>query len=302
MREDNVNGADEDVRTALRVGSSDMPPGIDLLRSVRGQQAPARRPRFRVRALVSAAVIAAIGAAVALGLTLTATVAEAPSALAVVLAAEAKISTESYRFSEQLVTTQTPTGAPRVLSDIEGSFDPARAVGEESIAGVREAPILFIGPHLYMPIPIRPGTSTHGKRYVETGMAPPSWPAAPGDRPVDPAVLLKLFRSFASVRAAGPASGPGWTGTKYTFTVNSASFKRAQGFEGETGTVYVDNQGRVRRVITVTRIRLVVSQFREGKPAGKVVLKFTLTNEATFGDFNCVVKVKAPPPSEVYKS
>jgi hypothetical protein len=298
MREGDMSGADEDVRTALRVASSDMPPGIDLLRGLRGRQEPVRRARYRLRALVSAGVLAAVGAATALGLTLTASVASAPSALAAVLAAEAKISTESYQFSSKRLTTQTPTGASETLSAVDGLFDPARAVGEENPPGAPNERVLFIGPHLYMPATAQ--DLAHGKRWVETGMAPPSWGALLGERPVDPAVMLALFRTFATVRAAGPASGPGWTGTRYTFIAKPQG-KKIQGLSStETGTVDVDAQGLVRRIMTITRVRMVVSLIRPGKAAGTTVQKFTLTSEATFGNFGCAVTVTAPPASEVY--
>lgn len=50
-----------------------------------------------------------------------------------------------------------------------------------------------------------------------------------------------------AVHGSGPVSGPGWTGIKYTFTASLYD-----GQELVTGTVDVDQQGRVRRLITVT--------------------------------------------------
>lgn len=66
-------------------------------------------------------------------------------------------------------------------------------------------------------------------------------------RPVTPAELSGVLRSAGTVRDEGSASGPGWTGTGYAFT---ARFFDAR--ESVSGTVYVDQQGQVRRLVTST--------------------------------------------------
>src|SRR5579859_1263655 len=58
---------------------------------------------------------------------------------------------------------------------------------------------------------------------------------------VDPGALLALLKSAGTVTGEGPATGPGWTGTKYGFTVPASG-----GVSSATGTVYVDSQGEVR--------------------------------------------------------
>ena len=85
------------------------------------------------------------------------------------------------------------------------------------------------------------------------------------------------------MQAAGPASGPGWTGTKYAFTER---LKYAVTGETMSGTVYVDNQGHVRRMVTNDTIGT--------KDA------ITTTFDVTFGDFGVRVSVAAPPASQVY--
>lgn len=74
----------------------------------------------------------------------------------------------------------------------------------------------------------------------------------------------------------GPTSGLGWTGTKYTFT---APLSGGQG--AASGTIYVDGQGQVRRLVMVTT---------QGR--------LTADRDRTFGDFGAPVRVTAPPASQ----
>jgi hypothetical protein len=60
-------------------------------------------------------------------------------------------------------------------------------------------------------------------------------------------VVSGVLRSAGTVREAGSASGPGWTGTRYVFTV-----RFPEGQQSLTATVELDQQGRVRRLVTIT--------------------------------------------------
>jgi hypothetical protein len=80
-----------------------------------------------------------------------------------------------------------------------------------------------------------------------------------------------------------PASGPGWTGSKYAFTAHPGFLDTV------AGTVYVDQRGRVRRLATITTLRI----------AGLSTPSRTETEDLTFGDFGDPVRVTAPPASQV---
>jgi hypothetical protein len=93
-------------------------------------------------------------------------------------------------------------------------------------------------------------------------------------------VLLSLLKSAGTVTDEGPASGPGWTGTKYGFTVAAP-----KDIQVATGTVDVDGKGQVRHLqetLTVDRGR-----------------HFTFTEDVTFSGFNSPVTVTVPPASQV---
>jgi hypothetical protein len=86
------------------------------------------------------------------------------------------------------------------------------------------------------------------------------------------------------VRYVGPASGPGWTGSKYAFTAHPARSPAVT----VAGTVEVDQQGRVRDLDTITTVRT-----RQRSPAQ------TQTEDLTFSDFGGPVQVTAPPATQV---
>jgi hypothetical protein len=240
-----------------------------------------------VRTLVPAGAVAALGAAVALSLTLTATVADAPSALAAVTAAAAKTSADSFRVTESISQPGYDKPGP---PQITGVFDPAHGLGEEIVNGRTQ--IRFVGGHMYIKL-TGGAVLPHGKTWVE-GRIPPQGllPALAGEvgfngnEPIDPGALLGLLKSADSVQAEGPASGPGWTGTKYAFAV-----PRPKGsVMTESGTVYVDNQGRVRRLVTTARWRVSSTHTTHDS---------TVTYDETYGGFGVPVSVTAPPASQV---
>ena len=86
-------------------------------------------------------------------------------------------------------------------------------------------------------------------------------------------------------------SGPGWTGTKYGFTVRHP----VSIVESINGTVYVDSKGRLRQLAqSVMFAPESTSAGRPADPAEVLVLDFT------FSDFNARVPVTAPPASQVF--
>jgi len=303
-----MNGTDEDVETMLVTGSSDMPPGIDLLRGVRDRQAPARRrARYRMRALASAGAVAVAGGGAVLATTLTATVASAPSAFAAVTAAAAKTSAESFQMTMDASTTQ-PTGNGKKLSArVTGEFDMSRGVGEESVTGPWQFQVRYADHNTYVhtdpgsPQVVFPaGDPAKPWWELPTGTPLTSTPiAATGDQvgqmPISPDALLGLLKSAGTVTDEGSASGPGWTGTKYGFSVTEAK-------STASGYVDVDRQGQVRDLVTtLTSQAIVVSPplAPATKPVESPGPTLTSTESVTFGDFGTPVPVSAPPASEV---
>jgi hypothetical protein len=249
--------------------------GAELLRRVR-RRATRRR---RARALVPAGAVAALGGAAAVAVTLTATVASAPSAFAAVSAAAAKTSAESFRVT--MHGTSNGLG-PTSHWEVTGEFAPSRGVGEESVNSGKIT-VLYVGKHIYQKVRNLPGA---GKPWVEAKI----WPMTPaeivtspqfgGGEAADPGVLLSLLKSAGTVTDEGPASGLGWTGTKYAFTVAAP-----RDIQVATGTVDVDGNGQVRRL----QETLAVDRGRH----------LTFTEDVTFSDFNLPVTVTVPPASRV---
>jgi hypothetical protein len=239
-------------------------------------------------------VTALAGAAVAV--TLTATVASAPSAAASVTAAAAKTSTESFRVTMSIATNPPPgVRNGRVqAAQVTGAFDPARGVGQETVSGPWKFLVRYVGQSMYLDtLPgsrqvvfsngqgSRPWAEFPSERALSGNEA--LWAAAsgPGSAPPNPVTLLGLLKSAGLVTADGQASGPGWTGTKYRFTVTVAQ-------TGTVGYVDVDGHGRVRRL---------VADLDVGTGKARWVMA---SEDVTFGDFGASISVGAPPASQVY--
>jgi hypothetical protein len=251
--------------------------GAELLRRVRRRT---RRQR-RARALVPAGAVAALGGAAALAVTLTATVASAPSAFAAVSAAAAKTSAESFRVT--MHGTSNELGSTSHW-EVTGEFAPSRGVGEEAVNSGKIT-VLYVGKHIYQNVQNIPGA---GKPWDEFKIWPmtateiATSPQFGGEQAADPGVLLSLLKSAGTVIDEGPASGLGWTGTKYGFTVATPKDTQVA-----TGTVDVDGKGQVRRLLETFTV--AVGRGRH----------FTFTEDVTFSGFNIPVTVTVPPAGQV---
>lgn len=264
--------------------------GAELLRAVRRRTTRQRRAR---RALVPAGAVTALAGAAAAAVTLTATVATAPSAAAAVTAAAAKTSAESFGVTMSIATNPPPGVASGHVqaARVAGAFDPVRGVGQETVSGPWKFLVRYVGQNMYL-------DTLPGSKQVIFSEGPGSRPWAefppeqklagnaleiagsgPGGAPPNPLTLLGLLKSAGTVTDEGPTSGPGWTGTKYRFTVTVDQ-------SATVGYVDVDNQGRVRRLVA-------------GLEVGTA--KWVMASEdVTFGDFGAPVSVSAPPASQVY--
>jgi hypothetical protein len=265
------------------------PPGTREQGSA-GQHYPRRRRRTRVLAVAGAVAAAALAA----GITAALHVAPAaPSPLSAVTSALARTSAQSYTFSLDS-TVRFPT--KELTSDlVSGAYDPRQHLGTEQLTArsagqAQRAQVRFIGAYLYTSV--TPGAG-FGKPWDKSplaaataaGMPPGDLYGFASDQAVSPSELTVVLRSAGTaVHDAGSVSGPGWTGIKYTFTTSLYG-----GREHISGTVYVDQQGWVRRLMTITR--------QGNNAAGKTLL--TTSRDFTFGDFGAPVRVTTPSASQV---
>jgi hypothetical protein len=237
--------------------------------------------RRRTWVLVLAGAVVAAGGATA-GL-LAATGDGSPSPLATVDGALATSSAQSYSFT--LDSTVRFKGKVTNSDVVSGVIDPGGELGTERLAVVvgrhpRVVPIRFVAGYVYTQVPSGSG---FGKPW-DKAAASTDMNGSPGtygfisDQPVSPGELSGLLQpGAAAVRLAGAASGSGWSGRRYTF---AASLADDQG--SVSGSVYVDGQGRVRRVVTVA------SQ-------GGI----TTDRDLTFADYGAPMQLAAPPAGQV---
>jgi hypothetical protein len=304
MKEPDMPEAEHEVRVLLAAAVADVPPGIDL---VRGVQARRAAHRIHLRVALSAAAAAVAAAAAAITLTF---IQATPSALAQLTSAVSRTAGQSYYFSETTTVVTLPgDGTPRsARTGLRGAFDPARRIGEETTStGVR---LRFIGSYLYLNSrpaagqpPLPPGVSW--LEYPSSLL----WVPATASRQLrltagifsvagtSPQTLLTLLESVSKVNRQGSVSGPGWTGTRYAFSVTIALGQAGsgQGTARATGTIDVDPQGEVRRLDAA----YTVTPIYKG-PVLPSAPPERGTVEMTFSDFGAHVSVSAPPAREVF--
>jgi hypothetical protein len=244
------------------------------------QQYPRRR-RMRVIMVASAVAVAALAAGI------TATLHGAPSPLSAVASALARTAAGSYAFS--LDSATLTAGKERNSDVVTGAFDPrhglstemltARSPGQHSV----QAQIRFIGTYLYTRVSPGSRLPAMAKPWDKTlsaaaGGIPSGYDYGfVSDQPVSPDALAAVLQSAnTSVHDSGPASGPGWTGTRYTFTVHLGPQQSLD------GTIYLDQQGRVRRLVTTTKQN-----------------RLTIVRDLTISHFGTPVSVTPPPSNQV---
>jgi hypothetical protein len=301
VKEHFVNDTEEAARRLFAAAAEEIPPGIDLLRGVRGR----RRARVvRIRVLLSAGVAAIVTLVAAITLSAV----QAPSALAEVTQAAARTAAQSYEVNATITMNGPGLGQPRLMQ-VRGEFDPARGLGEETVG--RGTQVLYAGGYMYLPLtgphriilqdggkPIPAGKTWfklsaplrefEGLQYRDTAVQVILLGSSSffGVDPINPLGLLALLESASQVREVGPASGPGWTGTAYAYTATVRFGGPHPVVASASGTVDVDQQGRVRRLDATELAPDEIHNVR------KV--------EMTFGDFGVRVSVSAPPASETF--
>jgi hypothetical protein len=272
--------------------------GDGLLRAVRRRYARRRR----TRALVSAGATAAAAAGTAAVLLLSVTVAAAPPALAAVTSALSRASAESFRMNLIVTQHNTVPGQGPVLQSplhITGKLDLKRNLGEEMLSNGWRT--LIIGQKAYTELPPAQATKMGiDKPWGEEPLADtePAYGSAGAqvawdfnsDRPFNPQAVLALLQSGAKVLGQGSVSGPGWTGTRYRFTVSHPDGTGGV-VDSITCTVDVDSHGHIRRLVQTTAFAA------GGKPGAAAGMTYTL--DFTFSDFGTRFSVTPPPTSQI---
>jgi hypothetical protein len=273
--------------------SQDAPGTIAGSAGVPEQGTPARRRhgRSKLRVLVAAGTAVGAAAGVTTALLAGSSSNPPPSALAALTGALAKTAGDSYSFS--LVSTATYAGKQLRSDVVSGAYDPKHKLGAELLTGRypgasnprSSARIRFIGRYVYTWVPPGAGLKTMGKPWDRAPLPATGANVLPAgdlygfvtDWPVSPYELVAVVRSEATARDSGPVSGLGWTGIRYTFT------SRLGPQLSVSGTAYVDNQGRVRRLMTTT-------MRKGGVKTGR---------DFAFSGFGATVPVTAPPAAQV---
>ena len=279
-----MNDTETEARRLFAAATQDMPPGIDLLDGF----AAARR-QDRSRRTRRGAVLAGIAAAAAAVTAVTLTMGSAPPALATVTSALTRTLTQSYHLSEQDSSYYIVNGQIRSPHHhaCTTEADPVRhllATSCPSGTVARE-----VGGYLYIYTPrsaVSPGK--HWLRIPAASILP--LPAIGGFTTATPQQMLAEIKKAATVTVAGPASGPGWTGTRYAFsaTLNPGTIVKL------SGTVTVDRQGRARALVLTMRFTGAPGIF----PGALAAL--VTTRALTFSDFGAPVTVTPPPPDQTF--
>ncbi|MEO3868730.1 hypothetical protein ABGB18_07865 [Nonomuraea sp. B12E4] len=266
---------EHEFRTLLIKATEDRPAGIDLMSAT--PAASGRRPiRFPIAgrgwpawALVP---IATLGVAAAVGALVVVLPANQSSAEAHVDAAVANTSRQSYRI-------HSTSGA----KTFDGAFDPGRGVGVITEATTKSE-TRFIGDLMYRRE--QPGSHWVVARRDQAVLEDaPTVIKLVKLAPMEPEAALERLRSATDVREERSISGQGWDGQRFTFALEDGGRSNAKGggqeeLVGATGSVDVDDEGRVRR--------LDVTFSDDGH-----------RNVMDFTDFGAEVTVEAPPAAEV---
>ncbi len=219
----------------------------------RSTMTPGWNPRRRTLGLLLAGTAVAAAVTTAAVVLLTAGN-PTPTAASAVTSALKKTSAESYGYSVE--TTVRWNGRDINYDAVSGVVAPRHELGTESLtirSGKTEAQIRYVGDYVYTWVSSGVKLPAKGKSWDKAPAPAPAAVVNPNglygfasDQPVSPAALSQVLRSASTVRAVGRASGPGWAGTAYRF----ASI--LPGGQSVTGTIDIDREGQVRRLVTVT--------------------------------------------------
>jgi hypothetical protein len=287
------HGSDREVAGAVRAllveATGDGPPETDLLDKVRHR---VRRQRVRRRVLVPSLATLTTASVIAAAALVASVVTGTPSAQARVAAAAGRTAAEGYRV--RIVSTKDhKLLASSITQTAEGIFDPAQRTGRLliQIQGQRlEA--RFVGDLVYMERAA--AARSNGKRWVaqrriDRDVAMPVFVLLTKRAWQDPQQALARLRSAAAVHEQGRVAGDGWRGRRYFFELmDDKDVKRGA---RTTGTVDVDQAGRVRRLEVATQ---------SATDASRIAGTFRTVME--FRDYGAREAVSAPPAGEVARA
>jgi hypothetical protein len=278
------------VRTLLVEATGDGPPETDLLDEVRHR---VRRRRARRRVLVPSLVTLATASVIAVAALAASVVTGTgtPSAQARVAAAAGRTAGEGYRV-RIVSTAQAPASTTTATAD--GVFNPAQRTGRLLLAKGpgqgQSMEIRFVGDVVYTALP--QGSSSNGKRWVAERRSPdlelPPFVLLTKQAWHDPQQALAWLRSAASVHEQGRVSGPGWSGRRYSYEWTDDQQVKSGMHRQVTGTVDVDQSGRVRRLEATERVTTATG----GTAA-------TLRTVMEFRDYGTRETISAPPAGQV---
>jgi hypothetical protein len=220
-------------------------------------------------------------AAAALGTAVALTIGSAPPALATVTSALTRTLTQNYHLTARYGGYEYDSRNGRI-TDRYGTTcttraDPVRHLEATSCSngpGVRE-----VGRYTYLYITNPVGPGKHWERVPTACQDGLSKVAINGFIAATPQQMLSEISKAGKVTVVGPASGPGWTGTRYAFTSTATQRPRI------SGTVDVDRQGRTRNLALTIRF-------------GPAVVFGVDTQALTFSDFGARVTVTPPPADQ----
>ncbi len=272
-----MNDTETEARRLFAAATEDIPPDIDLLGGFAAARRQGRSRRTRRGAVLSAGIAAAAVAVSAIALT----AGSAPPALATVTSALTRTLSQSYHLSSQESSYYLVNGQVRYPDHYvcATEADPVRQRLARSCSNgvvTRE-----VGGYTYTRLGI---TDRHpnGKPWLRMrSVSIADLPKAGFMNEYilgTPQQMLAEIKEEATVTVAGPASGPGWTGTRYAFSDPKL---------GLSGTVTVDQQGRARALAQTIR-------------TPNAVHPFVLTQVMTFSDFGAPVTVTPPPADQIF--
>ncbi|MEW1839416.1 hypothetical protein AB0392_15815 [Nonomuraea angiospora] len=211
--------------------------------------------------------IAGLGVAAVVSTAVLSLPANQPFAQAAMIAAVEATSQSSFRFHETIGNRRW-----------EGAIDPVRQVGVITNAAEGNE-TRFVGDKMYSRNPEAGTWAAYPRPEVELANASPAV-AVIKLGALNPDQALGRLRSATDVKEIGPASGTGWTGKRFAFSLSDSVPATAKGKGADLeGVVDVDDQGRVRRLEII---------FEDGH---RIVTEFS--------DFGTPVEVEAPPAEQV---
>jgi hypothetical protein len=271
-----MNDAETEARRLLAAATEDMPPRIGLLDGFAAARRRDRARRTRRGAMLSAG-IAVIAASVT---AVTLTIGSAAPALATVTSALNRTLTQSYHLTEQDSSYYIWNGRIRypAHNTCAGKADPVRHLAANSCSNGARGRVVGGYTYLYITDPVdHPGR--HWERIPTASLG--YLPSINDVTAATPQQMLAEIKKADKVTVAGPASGPGWTGTRYAFGASPEAGAKL------SGTVSVDRQGLARALVLTIRLTGPINVF-------------VTTQVLTFSDFGAPVTVTPPPANQTF--